>query len=463
MLSIYDNLGGCSRREFLRVGALGLGGLTLSQLLALRAAAAEAGIDTTGKSVIFLFQHGGPSQYETFDPHMDAGPGIRSATGETATSVPGVTFGGTFTRLARHMHRLAIVRSYQSGDANHKLQPLVCPETLDGNMGSFYSHLTGATDPTSGLPRNVMLFPNSVDANEPGESRTFGQFTSPGELGAGSAPFVPGAGSAMLDNMRLKLSRERLDDRRSLLARLDRIKRGLDLSGTMEAADEFQQQAFDTLLGSVADAFDLSKEDPRTLARYDTRGLLRPADWQAKNNREHYHAHANTLGRLCLMARRLCEAGCGFVTINTAFVWDMHSDRNNLAVAKGMELVGAPFDHAVSALIEDIEARGLSDKILLVATGEMGRTPRIDARGGRSHWGRLTPLMFYGGGVTAGQVIGRSTHDGGEPDTRPVRNADLLATVMANLVNLEAVRNDERWSIEVRRALSAGQPVAGLS
>jgi len=462
MLSLIDNLGGCSRRDFLRIGALGLGGLTLPQLLSARAAAAEAGIPTTGKSVIFLFQHGGPSQYETFDPKMGAPPEVRSATGETKTSVPGVTFGGTFTKLARHMDRMAIVRSFQSGSANHKIQPIVSKDTLDANMGSFFSHIAGATDPQLGLPRNVSLFPSAVDPQGPGEDRQFGQFTSAGELGPGAAPFVPGAGNESLDNMRLKLSRKRLDDRRALLKSLDRIKRKADAKGAMDATDKFQQQAFDTLLGGVADAFDLSKEDPRTIAKYDTSHLLQSDRWNKWDNREHYDAHATSLGKLLLLARRLCEAGCGFVTINTAFVWDMHSDRNNLPMVDGMELVGGPFDHAVSAFIEDVEQRGLSDKIMLVATGEMGRMPKVDARGGRGHWGRLTPLMFYGGGVTDGQVIGESTRDGGEPASRPITGKDLFSTVMANLLDWESLKTSGGLSLETQRAILAGKPIPGL-
>ena len=437
--------------------------MSLPHLLAARAAAAEAGVSLTGKSVIFLFQHGGPSQIETFDPKMDAPPEVRSATGETATSVPGVTFGGTFPKLARRMDRLAIVRSYQSGSADHKIQPIVSKETMSANMGSLYTNIAGVTDPKLGLPRNVCLFPSAVDPGGPVEDREFGQFTSAGELGAGFAPFVPGAGNASLDNMRLKLSRRRLDDRRALLKSLDRLKRQSDATGAMDATDKFQQQAFDTLLGGVADAFDLSKEDPRTIAKYDTGHLLRSDAWADKNNREHYDANAKSLGKLLLLARRLCEAGCGFVTINTAFVWDMHSDVNNLPMTRGMECVGRPFDHAVSAFIDDVEARGLSDKILLVATGEMGRMPRIDARGGRGHWARLTPLMLYGGGVTSGQVIGESTRDGSEPASRPITSKDLLSTVMANLLDWKQLTTTRSISLEVQRAITAGKPIPGLS
>src|SRR5207248_10400050 len=129
----------------------------------------------------------------------------------------------------------------------------------------------------------------------------------------------------------------------------------------------------------------------------------------------YYADHARTLGRLLLLARRLIEAGCGFVTINTNFVWDMHADVNNAPVEEGMRYVGAPFDHAVSAFIEDLEARGLSERVLLVCCGEMGRTPKVNKAGGRDHWGGLAPLLLHGGGLKMGQVIGQSDRNGGMP------------------------------------------------
>src|SRR5690606_22522399 len=132
------------------------------------------------------------------------------------------------------------------------------------------------------------------------------------------------------------------DDRRSLLRQLDRIRRDVDAAGRFDGMDHFEQQAFDVVLGGVASAFDLSREDPRTIARYDTAHRHRPALWNDKNNRKHYAANANSLGKLLLLARRLCEAGCGFVTVNTAFVWDMHADVNNLEMTRGMDLVGSP-------------------------------------------------------------------------------------------------------------------------
>jgi hypothetical protein len=462
MLSLVDRSSGCNRREFLRIGGLSLGGLTLADLLAVRGMAASNAHFVTGKSVIFLYQHGGPSQFETFDPKMTAPNGIRSVTGETATTVPGVTFGGTMTRTAQQAHRLAIVRSYQSGSSAHGIRPVVGEDTLDANIGSIYSRVVGAADRQTGMPTNVAIFPNAVDPQGPGPSDSFGKFASSGMLGTSYAPFVPGTGGQLQQNMMLNISRERLDDRRSLLSGVDRIRRSIDASGALEGLDGLQSQAFQVILGGVADAFDLSKEDPRTIARYDTAAYVRSAQWQYKNNRSHYTAHANSLGKLLLLARRLCEAGCGFVTVNTAFVWDMHADVNNLGVDEGMDFVGTPFDHAVAAFVEDVAARGQSDKILLVATGEMGRTPKVNNGAGRDHWGKLTPLLLSGGGIQGGQVIGQSTRDGGEPLSEPITSKHLVSTIMHTVFDVGQLRLARGIPNDVARVITSGEPIPGL-
>ncbi len=463
MLSFIDHLSGdVNRRDFLRIGSLGLGGLTLPNLLAARADAARNDIPVTGKSVIFLFQHGGPTQFETFDPKMSAPSGVRSATGSTPTSIPGVHFGGTFTRLAKLAHKIAVVRSFQSGSSAHRIQPIVSADSLDANIGSLYSRIVGATNPKNGMPSNTAIFPNAVDPDGPAEFKQFGQFSSPGSLGAGYAPFVPGAGSAMQENLQLRIPRDRLDQRRELLTELDRVRRKVDTDKSLDGIDRFQEQAFNVILGNVADAFDLSKEDPKLVAKYDTKPLVRSNLWNYKNNRKHYDANASSLGRLLLLARRLCEAGCGFVTISTSFVWDMHSDVNNLPMEQGMDYVATPFEHAVSTFIEDLEDRGLSDDIMLVCTGEMGRTPKINARGGRDHWGRLTPLMFYGGGVTDGQVIGQSTRDGGEPLAQAYNSRNLISTLMHNLFDLGELRITRGVPNEVMNIITRAEPISGL-
>jgi hypothetical protein len=467
MLSILSPDGRFSRREMLRVGALGLGACSLDHLLALRAAGAagERPI-TTGKSVIFLLQHGGPTQFETFDPKLEVADGVRTIGGATETSMPGTLFGAALERTARHAHRLAVVRSYATGSGAHSIRPLIGEASREANIGSLFSRLAGANHPQTGMPSNIALFPNSVDPADLGPDERFGKFDATGGLGKSYAAFTPGGGGEMQDNMRLVLPEQRLDDRRNLLASLDRLREQLDRSGQMEGVGRFRRQAFDVILKGVADAFDLSQEDPRTIARYDTSAFIDNQRYQDKSNgasqRGWYQANARSLGKLLLLARRLCEAGCGFVTVATRFVWDMHGDANNLEIPRGMEAVGRPFDHALSAFIEDCEARGLHDDILLVATGEMGRTPKINNRGGRDHWGRLTPLVLYGGGVTRGQVIGQSTRDGGEPAADAVGSDNLIATIMHTLFDTGELRIRQELPRELVQLVSAGTPIPGL-
>ena len=215
------------------------------------------------------------------------------------------------------------------------------------------------------------------------------------------------------------------------------------------------------------EAFDVNKEDRATLARYDTSQFISDSKYTDKKNgqsgRHWYQTNARTLGRLLLLARRLCQAGAGFVTVTTQFVWDMHADGNNLGVGRGMEAVGNPYDHAVSAFIEDCEARGLSNDIMLVSTGEMGRTPRINKNGGRDHWGRIAPLMIYGGGVTHGQVIGQSSKDGGEPITSPWKNENLVATILHNLFDIGELRLESGLPVDLLRFATTGTPISGLT
>lgn len=461
MLSFVDDRRRFGRRELLRVGGLALGGLTLGQLLASRAAAAQSIVKD--RSVILLFLHGGPSQFETFDPKMSAPSGIRSVTGECATALPGVTFGSTYTKLAKLANRMSIVRSYAAGNANHDIKPMVCEQTLNANMGSLYSSVVGTNHPATGMPTNALLVPRSVDPSAQAANLQFGKFASTGNLGTAYAPFQPGAGGPLQSNMQLKISPDRLDDRRQLLAQLDGLRRHADATGAMEGVDRFRQQAFDTIIGGVADAFDLSKEDPKTIARYDTSRLVGPQAISRKwNNYNNYVDHGKTLGKLLLLARRLCEAGCGFVTVTTNFVWDNHADVNNADVVEGMRYCGLPLDHAVSAFMEDVRERGLDERILLVVTGEMGRTPKVNKRGGRDHWGRLTPLMLTGGGLKMGRVVGQSTRDAGEPATEPISISNLVATVMHTLFDTAQLRLDGSVPSDVSRIILGTDPIKEL-
>jgi uncharacterized protein (DUF1501 family) len=245
------------------------------------------------------------------------------------------------------------------------------------------------------------------------------------------------------------------------LRELDRVRTSLNDTQWL-GADSAREKAISLLLGGVADAFDLAKEDARTVGRYDTAPLVRPENIDKKwKNYNNYVDNAKTLGKLMLLARRLCERGAGFVTVTTNFVWDMHSDVNNAPVEEGMRYMGPPLDHAVSAFLEDLEARGLSDRILLVCCGEIGRTPKINKNGGRDHWGNLGPLLLAGGGLKMGQVIGRSARNGGEPNSDPVRIKNVVSTVMHTLFDVGQLRVQRGVPREVL-AMADAEPIAGL-
>ena len=162
--------------------------------------------------------HGGPSQIETFDPKMSAPVEVRSATGEVATRLPGVTFGGTFPKLARLADRLTVVRSYTGGDGNHDIKPVVGRDTSGANLGSIYAHVAGMNHPVSGLPTNALLLPRAVDPTTQAGTTAFGKFDATGTLSPALAPFAPGAGGSLQQDMKLKLPADRLDDRQRLLA-----------------------------------------------------------------------------------------------------------------------------------------------------------------------------------------------------------------------------------------------------
>ena len=200
--------------------------------------------------------------------------------------------------------------------------------------------------------------------------------------------------------MALVVGKDRLDGRRDLLAGIDNVRRSVDRSGLVEGLDAFEQQAFDIILSRSQQAFDLKYEDPRVVDRYGP-----------------------GLGQQLLQARRLCEAGCGFVTVSHGG-WDMHS-----GIKTAMDTLGPALDRAVSALVEDMAMRGVDEKILLVVSGEFGRTPKINGSAGRDHWAPLSTLALAGGGLKMGQVIGESAEKVDVPKTTPIGPQDLMATV----------------------------------
>jgi Protein of unknown function (DUF1501) len=454
---------GFSRREFLKVGSLGLlGGLTLPMLLQARAQAAAAGRVVKDKSVVFLFLSGGPSHIEFFDPKMTAPAEIRSITGEMQTTLPGVTFAGTWPRLAGMADKLAIVRSYASGRADHTyLIPASGGNPLKATMGALYARVAGVNHPHTGMPNNILVVPEAVQRGlrlqgnfETGALPTL---TAPGDLGPSYRAFDPSGSSEVQRNMQMRISADRFEDRRYLLDQFDDLRRAADSRGEPAGVDRFQQQAFDVISRGVAQAFDLSREDPRVIDRYDTSGFFRNEDIQRYYD---MRRASNLLGKQMLLARRLCEAGCGFVTVSDCG-WDMHANENSPRNMTAIPAMTGQVDHAVATFLEDLEDRGLSDKVLLVVTGEMGRTPRRNNNGGRDHHGNLTTLLLAGGGLRMGQVIGRSDRIASAPATERYGPPNLLATVMHTLLDIGEVRVQRELG-RVANVISDGTPIPGL-
>lgn len=462
-----------SRRDLIRVGALSLGGLTLPDWLALRAAAGEGIV--RDRSVVLLYLSGGASHIETFDPKMESPSEVRSMTGEVPTSIAGVTFGGTFPKLASVADRLAVVRSFQHPVGDHvKAHVHMLTGGTDPNgagnrgfsMGSMYARLRGTNHPETGMPTFTVLTSPEVDGQYVKELDRVLLGSQPGPLGISCSPFhhtgedsnnhasrrnKSATGGSLSADMQLNLPVERLDDRRLLLSQLDLLNRRSDATGRMAGFDKFTSQAANLVLGGAATAFDVRREAPRLLERYDTSHI----------QIGHKAFRSSTLGRQMLLARRLCEAGCGFVTVHSAG-WDMHADGNNPGIVKGMEMLGRSLDTAVSAFLEDVASRGLSERILLVITGDFGRTPKVNDRGGRDHWPKLCTLAFAGGGLPMGQVIGQSTRGADAPSSSPYSTSHLLATIMHCLFDIGQLRLQSGIPREVSRVIEEAQPIAEL-
>ncbi len=452
-----------SRRQFLQIGSAGVGGLTLPGLLQLRARAAESGRAIKDTSVVLLNLQGGPTQFETFDPKMTAPSEIRSITGEVKTTIPGVTFGGSFPLIAQLADKMSIVRSYRHGISSHGTAAhhvMAGGNPTGAMMGALYARIAGLTNPVSGIPRNSLVIPAAVGAEYKALYSSVSRVSQTGSLSSIYKPFDPSAGGEVIENMKLQLKRDRLDDRRALLQGLDQFKRQLDSTRALEGANRFQQQAFDVLLRGAADAFDLSKEDPRTIERYDT-GKLQPTEAVKKRNSYAAQFSPVALGKQMLMARRLCEAGCGFVTV-TCGGWDMHGGGKEFTMADGLKSLTPAVDKAVSAFIQDLEERGLSQRILLVITGEFGRTPRINKNGGRDHWGNLCTLAFVGGGLRMGQVVGRSDRTASVPASDPISSNNVLATIMHTLFDIGELRVTQGIPKDIEELITGNDPISEL-
>ncbi|MDB5313103.1 MAG: hypothetical protein JWO38_7305 [Gemmataceae bacterium] len=412
-----------SRRGFLTAGALGLGGLTLPQLLRAEAA---AGIRSSRKSVILIYLIGGPPHQDMFDLKPDAPKEIAGPWRPTATNVPGVQICEAFPRLARMMDKLVVVRSLVGNQADHDAvqvfnghHPRKLPVPSGGwpQLGSTVARVQGPADPA--IPPFVSLCYTCTHGpyNEPG----------PGFLGPALAPFRP-MGPARNDMVLQGVTADRLADRKTLLRSFDSIRREIDTTGAMRGMDAFSEQAFGLLTSSrLAEALDLSREDPRVIARYGTGD---PKVFMDGNG-------APRVPQSLLMARRLVEAGVRVVTLNYS-KWDWHGGMNAEGRANNSiflrEAEDFPvFDQCVSALVEDLHQRGLDEDCTVIAMGEFGRTPRISAQVGRDHWPQVNCALLAGGGMPTGQVIGATDRIAGEAVARPVTFGELYATLYRNL------------------------------
>lgn len=387
-------------------------GLTLPEILCLRAAQSSAQRKDT--AVIQFWLGGGISQFESWDPKPDAPKEIRGPWKSIATNVPGVRICELLPRQASLTDKYTIVRTVWHKDNNHgpatTTNATGRPTPGDPSVGSVAARMRG-TNRTS-MPAYVQLKPSS--SLNPAFILNFNaQY-----LGTAYDPFDieddPSAETFSVPNLRpLKgISLERLESRRSLLAEIDRMRRGAD--GSLSSLDHYQRAAFEIVTGSrTREAFDLTEEDPQL--------------------RERYGRHR--WGQSALLARRLVEAGVTFVNINTGpscIIWDAHGGGAG-TIVKTQQWNSLHMDSAVATLIEDLYARGLDKKVLLLVWGEFGRTPIINEQVGRDHWATTGSLILSGGGMRMGQVIGRTDGNGAQPIERPVAAQDVVATLYHHL------------------------------
>src|SRR4051812_28423012 len=401
---------GVSRRNFLKIGALGLGGFALPDLLR---AEANTGVRKGHKTVIMIFLPGGPSHQDMFDLKMDAPSEIRGEFKAISTTVPGIQICEHLPKLAKLIDKTAIIRTIVGATGDHyAVQCLTGRSHVNPPaggwpcLGSVLSKLEGPVE--KAVPPFVGLSPKMghMEWADPG---------APGFLGPAHAPFKPD-GAGKTDMVLNGITLDRLTDRRALLASFDNFRRDVDSTGLMSGLDSFNQQAFGMLTSSkLLEALDIEKEDPKVRESYG-KGDPRNRDDGGPKLMEHF-----------LMARRLVETGVRCVTL--AFSrWDHHGD-NFGALRQDLPLL----DQGLTALINDIYNRGLEKDVSVVVWGEFGRTPTINKDGGRDHWPRVSCALLAGGGMKTGQVIGKTDRLAGEAVDRPVQFGEVFATLYHNL------------------------------
>jgi len=406
-----------SRRDFLKIGGLALGGLSLPQILR---AEAQAGIRRSHKSVIMIFLSGGPPHQDMVDLKPDAPAEIRGEFNPIRTNVPGIDICEHLPRLAGMMDRFAIIRSLVGSEGRHASFQCMTGKRFVGQIaggwpsfGSMISKLQGPTHPA--IPPFVGLSPRMKGGGwaDPGQ---------PGFLGLPHAPFKPNVEG--MTNMTLQgISMDRLSDRRTLLSSFDRFRRDVEAgSEAMQGSDRFTQQALSILTSNrLAEALDLEREDPRLRDRYG-RGSPEPAG---------YGDAGPIMNDYFLTARRLVEAGVRVVTLAYGR-WDWHGRPHGTTFDNARHHFPI-LDQGLTTLIEDLRQRGLERDVSVVVWGEFGRTPRINPQGGRDHWPQVACAILAGGGMRTGQVIGATNRLGETARERPVTFQEVFATLYHNM------------------------------
>ena len=411
MLTVLGNparyCDGLSRRSFLKVGALGVGGLTLPGLMRAEAAVGKK----NHKSVIMVYLTGGMAHQDTFDLKPNGPAELRGEFKPIPTNVPGIQFSEHLPKLAKCADKLAVIRSLVGQRDEHSSWQSYTGTVMDvakrdnkPHFGSVVARMQGQTDPT--VPSFVDLAPTMQHKpyNTPG----------PANLGRSAAPAkVDGDELAVMKN--LAVTPGELQDRKALLERMDAFRKSAGQTNSI-SADTFHDRAFDVLTSSkLVEALDVTKEPERTRQRY------------GKGSPKHLGDGAPQWNDQLLMARRLVEAGCRVVTVAYGF-WDTHG--NNFKYLKDQLPL---FDTGISALVEDIYARGLENDVTVCVWGEFGRTPKINKDAGRDHWSRVNFALLSGGGMKTGQVIGSTDSAAGEAKDDPVPYPSVLASVYKNL------------------------------
>jgi len=426
---------GLSRRNFLRIGSLGLGGLSLTDLLRAEAA---AGKTEQQKSVVMIYLPGGPTQHETFDPKPDAPRGIRGSYKPTSTKIPGVQYCELLPKLSAMADRFSVVRSLVGMDNRH--ESFQCytghsggrpPDNEPaGGWPSFGSLVSSVLGPG---PGGAMPYIDASPAMSYAPYRNRGHHEGafkpswPGFTGHEHVPFAL-QGDIKKDLVLNGIDLNRLNNRRGLLTALDGLQEKVESAGL----DNIQKQAFGLLTASkLTEALDINKEPKKVLERYGNAQATDKAFGGAPQSAHHL-----------LLARRLVEAGVRCVTV--AFgAWDWHANREGTIEYLSKKYLPV-FDHAVSVFLQDLEERGLLETTTVIAWGEFGRTPKINAKGGRDHWPGTQSVLLAGGGIQGGRVIGETDKIGSVPASRPVHVQEIFATLYNNLgidVNSDTVND----------------------